>query len=337
MMGIKYYKAPPTVYVMQYKKGRPVRKGTGLSFFYYQPTTTLVAIPVASQEAPFMIDQATRDFQEVTIQGHVTYRVADPERLASLLDFTVDPSHGSYAGEDPDKLPQRIVNLVRVIVQREIKARDLRGALNLLEKLAEIVEPQVMESREARSLGLEILNVAIMAIRPTPDTARALEAEAREQILKEADDALYGRRNASVEQERTVRENELNTEIAVENKKRQIQEARMAAERELQEREQEIEDARREFEIQQEEKRKALVELTTANAREEADAKAYGIRVMMEAFEKTDFKTLQALAAVGMRPEQLIASAFQGLAENAEKIGELTITPDLLNQLTKRK
>lgn len=337
MIGIKYFKAPPTVYVIQYRNGAPVRKGTGLSFLYYRPTTTLVAVPAASGEAPFIIEQVTSDFQQVTVQGNVTYRVADPDRLAGLLDFTIDPATGSYASEDPEKLPQRIINLVKVIVQREVKARNLRGAMNLLEELAEIVEPQIMENRAMQSLGIEILSVAIMAIRPNPETARALEAEAREEILKEADDALYGRRNASVEQERTVRENELNTEIAVENKQRQIQEAQMAAQRELQQREQEIAAAQREFEIEQEEKRKALVELTAANAKKEADAKAYGIQAMMDAFAKTDFKTLQALASVGMRPEQLIAAAFQGLAENANKIGELSITPDLLTQLTKRK
>ena len=44
----------------------------------------------------------------------------------------------------------------------------------------------------------------------------------REEILKKADEALYERRNASIEQERRVKENELNTEIAIENKKKQI-------------------------------------------------------------------------------------------------------------------
>jgi len=337
MIGLKYFKAPPTVFVLQFSNGVAKRKGAGLSFFYYQPTTTLVAVPIASREALFIIDQVTSDFQQVTVQGSITYRVTEPERLAALLDFTLNPATGTYTSEDPDKLPQRIVNLVKVIVQREVKARPLREALGLLDQLAEIVEPQLIDNREVRSLGIEVLNVAFMAIKPTPETARALEAAAREQILKEADDALYGRRNASVEQERKVRENELNTEIAVENKQKQIQDARMDAQRALQQKEQEMEAAQRDFEIAQEEKRKALVELAAANAKMEADAKAYGLQAMMEAFAKADFKTIQALATVGMQPEQMIANAFQELAKNANKIGELTITPDLLAQLSKRR
>jgi hypothetical protein len=34
-----------------------------------------------------------------------------------------------------------------------------------------------------------------------------------------------------------------------------------------------------------------------------------------------------------MKPEQLIAFAFQELAGKAEKIGQLNITPDLLREL----
>ena len=65
----------------------------------------------------------------------------------------------------------------------------------------------------------------------------------------------------------------------------------------------------------------------------EAEAKAYAISVMMEAFQKADPTTIQSLATVGMEPDTLIALAFQGLAEKADKIGQLNISPDLLREL----
>jgi len=40
---------------------------------------------------------------------------------------------------------------------------------------------------------------------------RALEAETSEKILKMSDDAIYERRNVSIEQECRVKENEYNT------------------------------------------------------------------------------------------------------------------------------
>ena len=41
----------------------------------------------------------------------------------------------------------------------------------------------------------------------------------------------------------------------------------------------------------------------------------------------------EALASTGMKPEQLIAFAFQELAGKADKIGQLNISPDLLREL----
>ena len=51
---------------------------------------------------------------------------------------------------------------------------------------------------------------------------------------------------------------------------------------------------------------------------------------VMEALKVADPRVVQALAAVGMQPGQLIAQAFGGLAERAEKIGQLNVSPELL-------
>ena len=62
-------------------------------------------------------------------------------------------------------------------------------------------------NKEINSLGIEVLGLSLLAIKPSPETQRALEAETREQILQEADDAIYTRRNSAVEQERKIKEN----------------------------------------------------------------------------------------------------------------------------------
>jgi hypothetical protein len=79
------------------------------------------------------------------------------------------------------------------------------------------------------------------------------------------------------------------------------------------------------------------VTLAAQNARAEADARAYGIATTMQAVGSVDARVLQALASVGMKPEQLIAVAFQELAGKAEKIGQLNISPDLLRELLQNR
>lgn len=231
MLGIKFIKVQPTTYLLQYRHGKIVREGVGLSFFYYAPTSSLVAVPVASTDTPFIFQETTADFQTVTMQGQVTYRVSDPKQLASLLNYTLGPDGETYVSEDPEKLPERVIHVINVLARAELQKLPLREAIRASDEVVRAVKGGLVGSHEITSLGLEVLGLSILAIKPTPETARALEAETRENLFREADEAIYARRNSAVEQERAIKENELNTEIAVENKKRQIRETQMEAER----------------------------------------------------------------------------------------------------------
>lgn len=333
MFGLRFMKVGPTNFVLQYRKGVVIREGIGLSFFYYAPVTSMVVIPVGSTDAPFIFEEVTADFQAVTIQGQLTYRVREPKKLSQLMNFSLSDDGRSYASEDPVKLPQRLINHAQVLTRAALQSLALREALGLSDTLVRDLRKGFQETPAITALGVEVLDISILAIRPTPETSRALEAEARETILREADEAIYARRNAAVEQERAIKENELNTEIAVENKKRQIMEAKMDAEKAMQQKKREIREAEMNTRIALEEKNRTLITLSSENAREEADTRAYGVSAMMKALEGVDAKVLQALTSAGMDADKLVALAFRELAEGAEKIGQLNVSPELLREL----
>lgn len=335
MFGLKYIKTQPTTHIFQYSKGKVKREGLGLSFYYYSPTTTLVAVPVGSQDSSFMISLSSADFQEVTVQGQVTYRIANPHSIVQMMDFSIQANGKGYASDDPVRLKDRVVMQTEVIIQREVQSRILKEVLCASAQIAQSTQQALEKQTEIQALGIEILGVSIVAIKPTPDIARALEAHAREAQLKAADDAIYLRRVSAVENERTIRQNELDTEIAVEEKKAEIQQTQMAAKAERMRKENDLRNEQMGSDIDLEEKRKSLVVSQTANSRSLSEAEAYKIATLMEAIEKADPKIVQALAAIGMNPSQLIAHAFGGIAEKAERIGQLNISPDLLNVLMK--
>ena len=287
MLGFNFIKAQPTQYVIKFHNGVPQSEGAGLSVTYFSPTTSLVIVPTASTNEPFMFEEITADYQDVTVQGQVTYRVAHPKKTAALLNFSLD-ARGRYISEDPKKLSQRVIDQVRVLMHTELQAMPLKQALVNSDRLVSQVKSELRNSPAVTSLGIEVLELSVLAIRPKPETARALEAEAREDILRRSDEAIYSRRNAAVEQERTIKENELNTEIAVETKKRQIKEVQMDADRALRDRRRQIEQEEMAGKIDIEDRKRELVGLTASNAREEADAKAYGIDTMMKAFAASD-------------------------------------------------
>ena len=336
MFGIQFVKAQPTTYLMKYRAGAVTREGTGLSTLYYAPLTSLVAVPTGSRDAAFIFQQIARDFQALTIQGHVTYRISEPKKAASMLNFTLKADGRTYESDDPEKLPQRILGTVEVLAQQAVKALPLKEALQASDRIAEAIASGLRSRADIASLGLEILGVSVRAVKPTPDTARALEAEAREAILKGADEAIYARRNFAVEQERAIRESELDTEIAVEQKKRSIRETQMDAEASVAAKQSELREARLVADITLEGRRKDFVALNAGNTRTLADAEAYRVGALMKIFEGVDTRVIQALAAIGMQPGQLIAQAFTGIAEKAERIGQLNVSPDLLTALLEK-
>ena len=313
---ISFIKVPPTTYVLQYKAGKIKREGAGLSFLYWAPTSSLVAVPMASTDQPFAFQEATADFQTVTIQGQLTYRVADPKRLSSLLNYSVDTGL-TYVSDDPKKLPERLVHTLENTTRSIAQRMALKDVLVNSDAIGSEAMKNLVESEAVAKLGIEILALSILSIKPTPETSRALEAEAREALQRRADEAIYARRNAAVEQERLIKESELNTEIAIEEKKRQIRETQMAAE------------------IAVEQQRSELIDHRIANERKDADSRAYALTETLKPLRDLDWKTLMMLSGRNSDAKEMIALAFQQMAENAQKIGELNISPDLLTALTK--
>lgn len=291
---LRFMKASPTTYVLHFRNGRIRREGAGLSFYYWGPTATIVAVPLASADAPFAFQEATADFQAVAIQGQVTYRVADPRRLAGVLDMSVRPD-GHYRVDDYQKLPERLVHVTQTLMRAETQQLTLRETLTSSALLSERVLGRLRTSETVVGLGLDVLGLSILAIKPTPESAKALEAEAREALQRRSDEAIYARRNAAVEQERRIKESELRTETALE------------------------------------EQRSALMNERVANDRKEADSRAYAIEATLAPLRGLDWRTLMVLR--GGEPGATIALAFQEIATNAQKVGELNITPDLLRAL----
>ena len=311
---IRYLKTTPTQYVMQFKSGQVKREGAGLSFFYWEPTSTLVVVPLSSSDVPFAFQEATADFQTITVQGQLTWRVADAKKLASLLDYSVTRA-GTWKSDDPHKLEERLVHTAQVLTQGVVGKLSLTKALGSSEALAAAVLAGLRGSEAVQLLGIELLSVAVLSVKPTPEMARALEAEAREGLQRKSDEAIYERRTAAVESERRVKESELQTEVMVEQKRRHIRETKMAAD------------------IAMEKEREALVEQTASNDKKMAEAQAWALTKQLEPLRTMDWKILSAMQAGGGDAGNNIAVAFRELAENAAKIGELNISPDLLRAL----
>jgi regulator of protease activity HflC (stomatin/prohibitin superfamily) len=288
MFNVEFFKGQPTEYIIKFINGKVRKEGQGVSFFYWKPTTTITVIPTTTIDANFIFNEITQTFQEVTIQGHLTYRVNDVKKIYSILDFSINPVSKKYLSESLDKLARRIINTVQMATREEIQKYSLEDSLRKSELIAKTVLSRVSVDKILDSIGVECVNIYFTAIKPTPELARALEAEYREAVQKKADEAMYSRRSAAVEQERKIKENELNSEISLEKK------------------------------------REEFVELNGSNTIKESEYKSKALDLEFTPYRNIDAKILLALG-------------IKSLGENAEKIGNLTITPDLLSTILEGK
>lgn len=335
MLGIKHIKFDSMTYVLHFKNGRIKREGRGLSFFYFAPNSSIAAIPMGSNDLPFIFNESTNDYQTVNIQGQISYQISNPKTLADILDFTVN-DNGQYKKNDIEKLNQRIINEAQTATSsfiHEIKLKDaIRSAKSIEEKILE----GLRSSQAIAMLGIDILGANILGVQATPEMARALETETREKLQQEADQAIYERRNFAVEQERKIKESELNTEIAVEEKQKQIAEKKMEAEVQKADNDRKLREMKLAAEIALENQRKQLIEQKTANDKKEAETQGYIIETTLKPYKDIDWKTLTALQN-NPDPKFNISLAFRELSENAAKIGNLNISPELLDTLLNGK
>lgn len=318
-------------YAIHYKNGRIAREGRGLSFYYFAPNSSIVAIPMGSNDLPFIFNETTHDYQTVSIQGQITYKTGSPKQLAEVLDFTVD-SRGVYKKNELEKLHQRIINEAQTATATFVHSLGLKDAM----RSAKAIEVNILEGLAASKaillLGIEVLSINILAVKATPEMGRALETETREKLQQEADQAIFERRNFAVEQERKIRESELNTEIAVEEKNKQIAEKKIEGEMQKAESNRKLREMKVQADISVEEQRKLLIAQNAENQRKEAETRGYVLETTLRPYKEMDWKLLVALSN-NPDPKFNIALAFRELAENAGKIGNLNISPDLLDSI----
>ncbi|HEY3997823.1 MAG TPA: SPFH domain-containing protein [Candidatus Xenobia bacterium] len=301
-------------YVLLYRNGTVRAKGPGLSFYYLPQRSSVAQVPLQSKDLPFIFNETSSDFQPVTVQGQLTWQIVAPEDIASRLDFTVNPS-GTYLGDGPQVLDQRLLALTQVIVRAVVGGVEMRVAIASAAVMGREIHRRLQASETIQKLGIEVLEVSVMQVRTSPEMTRALEAPSREGLQREADQAVYDRRNASVEQERRIKQNEFTTELGVEQGQRTLQETRMAAR------------------IAVEQQRTQLIDERVENDRKQADSRAYTLEATLRPLRDADWKVLMAASGSAADPRANLALAFRELAENAGKIGQLTITPDLLGSL----
>jgi regulator of protease activity HflC (stomatin/prohibitin superfamily) len=295
MFGIGYFKAQPTEFVRKVAGGRVKREGQALSFYYLKRRTSIVVVPVSSADAAFVFNEQTGNYQAVTIQGQLTYRIVEPRRTMEMLNYVIDPKRRAHVSKDPERLEQRIVVAVQMETRRQVEVKSLEEVLRNAASISAEVQEEVRTRALLAPLGVELLSLNFTSVSPNPEVGKALEAEYRETLLRRADEAIYARRAAAVEEEAKIKSNELEGEIS------------LARERER------------------------LIDLQAANDRKKSQA--WGERRELEAGFTARASEMELAPYRDLDPRKVLALAMRDIGNNADKVGNLNITSEVLADL----
>ncbi|MFE9845339.1 SPFH domain-containing protein [Streptomyces goshikiensis] len=318
--GWRHLRSAPTAHIRHHKRGRLVHDGPGLSFWYRSLSAALSEVPVDDRELAMAFHARTSDFQDVSVQASVTYRISDPAEAAARLDFSVDPDTGSWRGAPLEQIATLLTETAQQHTLDVLARTPL--AVALVDGVASVrgsVTAGLAAEPRLPATGIDVVAVRVVAIRPEAEVERALRTPAREQIQQEADRATYERRAVAVERERAIAENELASQIELARREEQLIDQRGT-------------NARREAEekaadgIRTETEAARKVRLARADAeaaRETGAARAEAQAAWLRVHDEAGPGTLHALAATR-------------LAENLPRIDSITLSPDVLTGLLAR-
>lgn len=311
---VRYLRSDPTSHVLAYRNGKLTRSGRGLAFWFFPMGAAIAEVPVDDRDQAFHFGASARDFQAVTVQGVVTFRVTDPETLADRIDFSIDLVRGLHKRQPLDQLSALLTGLAQRIAIGHIARLDLRDLLtNGLEELQRAIERGLVDEPKLREMGIEVVSARVYDLRPAPDVEKALQTPAREALQQAADQATFERRALAVEKERAIAENELKNQIELARR-----EAELIGERGKNERQRvrEDADAKRIDAVAHAERTTVAADATAARLRVVGQATADAERARIDAYRDLPQSVMLGLAA-------------QELAKKLH-VEHLAITPELI-------
>ncbi|WP_329113562.1 SPFH domain-containing protein [Streptomyces sp. NBC_01353] len=316
--GWRHLRSAPTAHIRHHRRGRLVHDGTGLSFWYRSLSAALSEVPVNDRELAMAFHARTADFQDVSVQSTVTYRIGEPEAAATRLDFSIDPDTGAWRGAPLEQIATLLTETAQqhaldVLARTPLAAALVDGVAAVRDRIADglAAEPRLPAT------GIEVVAVRVVAIRPEPEVERALRTPAREQIQQEADRATYERRAVAVERERTIAENELASKIELARQEERLVDQRGTNARREAEESAAADSVRAEAEAL---RKVRLARAEAEAAREVGEARAAAQAAWLRVHGEVDAATLHALAVTRA-------------AENLPRIEHLTLSPDVLTGL----
>ena len=210
----RHLRSDPSHHVLHFRRGRLVKSGRGVAYWFMPLSASIAEVPCDDRDLAFLFHARTADFQVVTTQGVITYRVTDPEKLALRVDFSIDVARGIWKQNPLEQIGQLLSQLAQQFAWDYVAHAPIRDVLaEGMDEVCEKIRAGLAAHAPLAEMGLAIVAVRVTGVAPSPEVEKALQTPTRESIQQQADEATFQRRALAVEKERAIQENELQSKI----------------------------------------------------------------------------------------------------------------------------
>ncbi len=208
LLFLKHLRSESNMHIRRFRSGRLVKSGKGLAFWFMPMGSSIAELPTDDRELQFFFQGRSRDFQEVTIQGEIIYRVSEPDCLADRIDFSIDLETGAHRNQPLEQLASLFTNTAQKHATRYIASKDIRQLITDGPEDIQIAIEQGFAAEDVfEEMGLGVVSLGIKEIRPVAELEKAMQTPTRKSIQQNADEATFQRRALAVEKERAIAEN----------------------------------------------------------------------------------------------------------------------------------
>ena len=294
-----------SAHIQLYQRGERRKSGRGLAFWFMPDGASIAQMPMDDRDLPFLFKSRSRDFQEVTVQGVVVWRVSSPEAMADRIDFSIDLRQGVHLGRPLDQIDSLLTGVAQQFAAQYLAELDIGEILSGgVKPLHERIERGLAGSEGLSGLGLAIVAVRVADVSPSSELERALKTPTFERLQQQADQATFERRALAVEKERAIAENELSNEIELARRQRELIE-------------------------REDENARGRAQAEAASKQIVADGEAQRIRTIQKA--RADMERTRVAIYSDQSPAVILGLAAQEFAGKLHTIEHLNISPEVLS------
>jgi regulator of protease activity HflC (stomatin/prohibitin superfamily) len=300
---IRHLRSDASVHVARFHNGRVAKSGRGLAFWFLPQRASIAELPMDDRDTVMFFKGRSKDFQAVTVQGTLTWRVADPDVLGMRVDFSIDLKSGRYTAKPVEQVDALLTGMSQQLATQYFAQTNVQGLLDAgIEPLRARLEAG-LGGEQLTQMGIAIVAIRLASVAPSAELERALQTPTFEGLQQKADQAVFERRALAVEKERAIAENELHNKTEL---------------------------ARRESELISQEAANARHRAEGAREAQQiaADGEASRMRIVEQA--RADMEQARIAIYRDLPSHVLLGLAAREVAGKLTRIDHLNVTPDLL-------